>query len=245
MNMQSGTLYGIGVGPGDPELLTLKAVSIIKACPVVASPRTRGGTAALDIARGAVDLSGKTILPLDFAMTHDRAQRERSHRAAAEAVGKELDAGRDVAFLNLGDVSLYASFQYVWDILKPRGHAMRMIPGVTSFSAAAAELGISLANNETPVRIVPNGTGAGAADDDNRDGGGATTIWMKSGRHLTKLLADLKAQGRLSRAMLVQNCGMADQRVYSPIGDADAPNDYFSVVIEKHGEKHQENGGGA
>ena len=229
--MNRGALYGVGVGPGDPELLTLKAVSVIGACPVIASPRTRGGTAALDIVRGAVDLGEKAILLLDFAMTHDREEREQSHKRAAEAVRAELDSGRDVAFLNLGDVSLYASFHYVWNILKPEGYAMRMIPGVTSFSAAAAALGVSLTDMDTPVRIIPNGTGDGA--DGRADGERETKIWMKSGRHLKKLLADLKRRGRLGHAMLAQNCGMANQRIQAGIEDIDMPDEYFTIVIDR------------
>lgn len=229
--MNRGKLYGVGVGPGDPGLLTLRAVSVIRACPVIASPRTRGGMAALDIVRGAVDLEGKTILPLDFAMSHDREEREQAHRRAAEAVREELDAGRDVALLNLGDISLYASFHYVWDILKPGGYAVRMIPGVPSFCAAAAELGVSLTGMGTPVRIIPNGAGEGA--DIGADGERETKIWMKSGRHLKKLLADLKRRGRLGHAMLAQNCGMANQRIHSGLENIDIPEEYFTIVIDR------------
>lgn len=223
--MDKGKLYGVGVGPGDPQLLTLKAVSVIGACPVVAAPRTRTGMTALDIVRGAMNLDGKTVIPLDFAMSHDRALRESSHRVAADLVRAELAAGRDVAMLNLGDVSIYASFHYIRDILKPEGFAMEMIPGITSFCAAAAQLGVSLTGMESPIRIIPNGTGQGG------DESGETSIWMKSGRHLEKLLEQLREEGRLDRAMLVQNCGMPNQRVYSSLDGADPANDYFSVVI--------------
>lgn len=226
--MTNGKLYGVGVGPGDPQLLTLRAVSVIEACPVVAAPRTRTGMAALDIARGAVRLDGKTILPLDFAMSPDKAEREASHRVATELVREQLAGGLDVAFLNLGDVSIYASFHYIWDRLKPEGFAMEMVPGVTSFCAAAAELGVSLTDIDSAVRIIPNGMGDG---DSER---GETEIWMKSGRHLTALLEDLRASGRLDQAMLVQNCGMDNQRIYQRIESTDVATDYFSIVILKN-----------
>jgi precorrin-2/cobalt-factor-2 C20-methyltransferase len=226
--MTTGKLYGVGVGPGDPQLLTLKAASVIGACPVVAAPQTKTGTTALDIARGAVSLEGKTILSLDFAMSLDKATREASHRVAAEKVRAELSAGRDVAFLNLGDISIYASFHYIWDLLKPGGFAMEMIPGVTSFCAAAAELGISLTDIDTDIRIIPNG----GSTTDNGDGR-ATKIWMKSGRRLTALLEDLHAAGRLPDTMLVQNCGMRNQRVYPRLDSTDVATDYFSIVILK------------
>ena len=84
MNKKQGILYGVGVGPGDPELLTLKAVRVLKACPVVAAPRTREGrTLALDIARGAMDLTGKVLLFLDFAMSRSEHTLADTHQLAA------------------------------------------------------------------------------------------------------------------------------------------------------------------
>ena len=116
--MAKGIFYGVGVGPGDPELITLKAVRCIEQCPVIAAPETKGEkTLALDIARGAVDLAGKTILPLHFLMTRDPGALERSHRAQAERIMEQLDAGRDVAMLNLGDVSIYSTFSYLLAII--------------------------------------------------------------------------------------------------------------------------------
>ena len=117
--MKKGTFYGVGVGPGDPELLTLKAIRAMEHCPVIAAPETRGEkTLALDIARGAVDLSQKTILTLEFLMTRDKQKLEESHRAQARAVMEYLDQGQDVAMLNLGDVSIYSTFSYLLEIIK-------------------------------------------------------------------------------------------------------------------------------
>ena len=103
-----GTFYGVSVGPGDPELLTLQAVRLIRKCPVLAAPQTSSGQMlALDIARSALGkaLDGKTIVPLHFAMSRDPAVLAASHKAAVQAVRPYLDAGQDTAMLNLGDVS--------------------------------------------------------------------------------------------------------------------------------------------
>ena len=89
--MEKGTFYGVGVGPGDPELITLKAVRAIERCPVIAAPETRGEkTLALDIARGVVDLTGKTILRMQFLMTRDKQALEESHRRQARQIIPEF-----------------------------------------------------------------------------------------------------------------------------------------------------------
>ena len=93
MEVKQGIFYGVGVGPGDPELLTAKALGVLEACPVLACPQTKSGEMlALDIVRGAMDVSGKEILPLRFAMSRDKAVQQAAHREAAEAVCRFLAA---------------------------------------------------------------------------------------------------------------------------------------------------------
>ena len=143
--MKKGVFYSVGVGPGDPELITLKAVRTLERCPVVAAPQTKNGEMlALSIAQQAVSLEGKTVVPLHFTMSRDKAQQHAAHLAAAQALRPHLDAGRDVPMLNLGDVSIYATAAYLADILAADGYETRMVPGVTSFCAVAARLNTSL-----------------------------------------------------------------------------------------------------
>ena len=126
----TGTFYGVSVGPGDPELLTLQAVRLLRQCPVLAAPQTASGQMlALDIARRALgsELDGKTILPLQFAMSRDAAVLRASHETAASAVRPFLDAGQDVAMLNLGDVSIYATFGYLQEILQAQGYLLDVL----------------------------------------------------------------------------------------------------------------------
>lgn len=230
--MGKGVLYGVGVGPGDPGLMTLKAVETIKRCPVVAAPRTRnGGMVALEIAKGAMDLSEKIVVPLDFAMTRDADERAASHRAAAAALRRHLDQGTPVAMLNLGDVSIYASFRYIADILVPEGYPMQMVSGVPSFCAAAAALGESLTDMETPLHIIPDGN----AEIDGSLLANGTSVWMKSGSRLPELVRELQADGLLDKAMLVRNCGMADQYIQRGLDGARVEPGYFTVVIVKNG----------
>ncbi len=226
--MGQGVLYGVGVGPGDPELMTLKAVETIRRCPVLAAPRTRGGgMVALDIVKGVVDVDAKTIVPLDFAMSHDPAERAASHRVAADALRPLLQSGKDVAMVNLGDVSIYGSFRYVSDLLAPEGFEVVIVPGVTSFCAAAATLGVSLTEIDTPLHIIPDAAGL----PESVIAGTDACVCMKSGRRLPALLDELRRHKLLNRSVLVQNCGMANEKIYRDLDNASVGAGYFSLVI--------------
>ncbi len=230
-NVKKGTLHGVSVGPGDPELMTLKAVRCIENCPVLAAPQTAAGRMlALDIAKGAVDVSGKIILPLHFAMSRDPEVLKASHAAAADAVRAHLDAGRDVALLNLGDVSIYATYGYLEEILTTQGYAAVRIAGVPSFCAAAARLGQSLTDGmEQPLTITP-----GRHVEQVLAAPGAKVL-MKTGRHLPKTLDALRERGLLANSAMVCNCGLPDEAVFPALTDYDPAQDagYFATILVK------------
>lgn len=225
-----GTFYGVGVGPGDPELLTLKAVRVIGACPVIAAPRTKNGEMlALEIARQAVDLAGKTILPLDFTMVRDKARQHAAHEAAADLVEPYLRAGQDVAMLNLGDVSIYATYCYLMEILRARGYGAVMVPGVPSFCAVAARLGQSLTGMDTPLHIVP---AAGGPLEETLALPG-TKVLMKSGRSIPQVVETLRRTGLLEQAAMVQNCGLPGETVTTDLAAAPEAPGYFATILVK------------
>lgn len=220
------TFYGVSVGPGDPELLTLKALRVIENCPVIAAPKTSGGNMlALDIVREAVELEGKTILPLEFSMSPDPEVIHESHVRAADLVEAHLSAGRDVAMLNIGDVSIYATFGYIMDILKAQGYETAMVPGVPSFCAAAARLGVSLVSGEEPLHVMPGG------DFDEKLQG--TKVLMKSGKQLPRVTQNLKRLGLSDRSAAVQNCGLPTERVCRDIDGLSSDTGYFTTIIVK------------
>ena len=199
--VKTGTFYGVSVGPGDPELLTLKAVYCIRRCPVLAVPQTAGGgMLALAIARSAVELEGKTILPLRFAMSRDPAVLQASHATAAGAVKAYLDAGQDVAMLNLGDVSIYSTYSYLEELLQAEGYATVRIAGVPSFCAAAARLDQSLTGGmEQPLMIAPG------RHAEQILGTPGTKILMKTGRQLPQTIELLQKKGLLGQSAMVCN----------------------------------------
>ena len=226
-----GTFYGVSVGPGDPELLTLKAVRCIEQCPVLAAPRTaEGRMLALEIVKGAVDVSGKTILPLHFAMSRYADTLRASHEAAAGAVREALDAGQDVAMLNLGDVSIYATYGYLEEILQAQGYPTARIAGVPSFCAAAAALGRSLTDGmEAPLTLAP-----GRHAEQVLDAPGAKVL-MKSGRQLPAALAALRRRGLLEKSAMACNCGLPEQTLWPDLSSYDParPAGYFTTIIVK------------
>ena len=233
MNEKFGTFYALSVGPGDPELMTLQAVRLIRQCPVLAAPQTDSGQMlALDIARSALGeaLDGKTIVPLYFAMSRDPAALAASHEKAAAAVQQYLDAGQDVAMLNIGDVSIYATFGYLQEILQAGGYATAMAAGVPSFCAASARPNRPLTGGmDIPPTIAPGSWADRVLDLPGRK------VLMQSGRQLPALLAALDPPGTLPDSALVCNCGLPDEAVYPDLSaarPADAAG-YFATVLVK------------
>lgn len=224
----NGILYGVSVGPGDPELLSLKAVRILSACPVIAAPRTGGNAMlALEIAKGALTLDDKTILPLDFTMSPDADVRAENHRALFAALRIHLDVGADVALLNLGDASIYGTWSYLETLAREAGYKTVTIPGVTSFCAAAAALGESLTAIDAPLHILPGAW----CDPDEILALSGTKVILKSARALPALKATLRARGVASKTALVENCGLPGERIFPTLDETEGNEGYFSIFI--------------
>ena len=228
MSAEKGTFYAVGVGPGNPMWMTREACAVLEACPVIAAPRTASGEMlALSIARGAAALDGKTVLPLEFAMSREASVRAQGYERAADSIARELDTGRDTAMVNLGDVSIYATAYYVLDVLRRRGYDTRMIPGVASFCAVAAVLGRSLTEMEQPLHIYP----AGASDLDAALALPGTKVLMKSGKAIGETAAALSRHGLAETSAMVADCGLPTQQVFETMTGLPEKISYFATVI--------------
>ena len=226
-----GVLYGVGVGPGDPELMTLKAARLIRECDVIAVPhKEKDKCFALRIASGAVpEIEEKTILEIDMPMTRDMAVRGRAYEAGAAKLAAELDAGKTVVFLTLGDPTVYSTYGYLHVRLAGLGYDARLVPGVTSFCASAAALGVPLCEDVEELHIIPGGA-------DNAEKTLAypgSKVFMKG--NLPALLA--AADGAGQRLCGAENCGTENERLYRSTGEIPADAGYYTVVIAKEEKK--------
>lgn len=156
-----GTLYCVGVGPGDPELLTLKALKIIRTCPVLAVPQSRTGVVtAQGILLKALDgcgvsLEDKMVIAMDFPMTRDDQVLQGAHEKAARRLQDELDQGRDVCLITLGCPTVYATSIYVHRLVHEAGYDTEIVPGVPSFCAVAAKLQQPLCEKDEALIVIP------------------------------------------------------------------------------------------
>jgi precorrin-2/cobalt-factor-2 C20-methyltransferase len=227
----TGTLYGIGIGPGDPELMTLKAVRLINNCPVIAIPKSGDGErVALSIAAQAIpELWEKQLVELDMPMTKDKEVLRKSHTSAAATVIGYLCEGKDVAFLTLGDPTVYATYIYVHRIVKDKGYQTEIVPGVPSFCAVAAKLGDCLVETSQFLHVIPGSYG-NLEEALSLKG---TKVLMKCGKSFPQVRERLRVLGLSGQAKMIENCGFANERVHDTLDSADDNAGYFSVIVIK------------
>lgn len=222
----AGIMYGIGVGPGDPELMTLKAVKRIRELKVIAIPhKNKEQCMAYQIARQAVpEIEEKKCLYLHMPMTKDENVLKESHELAARKVREHLDKGEDVGFITLGDVSIYSTFTYLWERLLKEGYSTRLESGIPSFCAVAARVGIPLVSGSEELHIIP----ASYQIKDALELSGVKVL-MKAGRQMRAVKEELKKCG--ASAIMVENCGMPDERIYGSLAEIPEDAGYYSLVI--------------
>lgn len=227
-----GKLYGVGVGPGDPKLITYKAVETIEASPIIAVPSNgEGKQTALEIV--APYLKNQDIVSCYMPMTRDKEALLASHQAGADQIAAYLDEGRDVAFLTLGDPTVYSTYMYIHRRIADRGYEVEIIPGVPSFCAVAAKLGDSLCEEGEMLHIIPasyEGTEEALELKGNK-------VLMKTGKSLEKVIALLKEKELYDKAQMISCCGMKDEKIYHTLEEVGDERSYFSILVVKEENK--------
>ena len=222
-----GIFYGVGIGPGDPGLMTLKAVRLIEKSENIAFPgEVPGETLAYRIVTGELDLTGKNLIGLSFPMSNDREYVAECHRKNADTVTAILDEGKDVILPVLGDPGVYSTFSYVADLVKERGYETAVIPGITSFCAAAAEESTNLIYGDEQLHVLPN---AQNAEEHLMLSG--TKVFMKTTKNAAKVMK--LAEDRGLDVTAFENCTMEDRKVYHSSQEAEKAGYYTLVVVKE------------
>ena len=211
---EKGKLIGIGVGPGDTELLTLKAAKVLKTVPVVFSPKSskEKESIALSIVRPILeerkDYKRLMLVEPIFPMIEDKEELEKIWTSASELIAQYLNSGRDVAFITLGDTSIFSTYSYVQKRLMGR-YEIETIPGITSFTACAAARNKALVEQNDILTIVPK------IDDrleqvlDYSD----SVVLMKASRNTSELESTIESKNRPKEIYSVQNCTRENEKI--------------------------------
>lgn len=220
-----GIFYSVGTGPGDPKLLTYKAVEVINSCDIITLPQSGAGEAVvLKIVKEHI--VGKEVIYCDMPMIRDKDELSKYHQASADTLAKFLDEGKNVAFLTLGDPTIYSTSMYVHQRLQAMGYQTEVVSGVPSFCAVGARLNIPLCEGGEPLHIIPasyNDVGEALDLCGNK-------VLMKSGKSMEKIKALISPD---CNAQAVECCGMENEKVHCTLDTIDENSSYFSVIVVK------------
>jgi precorrin-2/cobalt-factor-2 C20-methyltransferase len=230
----AGTVWGIGVGPGDPELVTLKALRLIRAAPVIAYPAPEEGESfARRIAAPHLP-GGQAEIAIRMPLGDGAFPKAEIYDGAAEAIAAHAAAGRDVAVLCEGDPFFYGSFMYLFARLSGRC-AVRIVPGVSSLMACADAAGAPLAARNDVLTVIP--APLPETELKRRLGEAEAAAVVKLGRHLAKLRRVLGELGLVDRTRYVERASLPNERVLPLAKVAEETAPYFSMLlVHKRGE---------
>ena len=228
---EKGKLFGIGVGPGDTELLTLKAARILKSVPVVFSPKSskEKESIALSIVKPVLeerkDYKRLMLVEPIFPMIEDKEELEKIWTSASELIAQYLDTGRDVAFITLGDPSIFSTYSYVHKRLIDR-YEIETVPGITSFTACAATRNKALVEQNDILSVVPK------IDDRLEDvlEYSDAIVLMKASRNTSELETAIEEKNRPKEIYSVQNCTRENEKIIEGFSDE---KPYLTTTIIK------------
>lgn len=225
----SGILYGVGVGPGDKKLLTLLAVETMKKADMIVVPDTGGEKTALNIVSEYI--ADKRVMYCSMPMTRDSSVLRKSHENCAELICAELEKGLNLAFITLGDPTIYSTYMYVHCLVLEKGYCAEIINGIPSFCAAAARLNISLCDGKDALHIIP-ASYEGVEELLILKG---NKVLMKSGKSILNIKKMLEKHDLLDQSSMVECCFMENEKIYMKLSDLQEESSYFSIIVVKGG----------
>lgn len=228
MNHNRGKLYGVGVGPGDPELMTLKAIRIIEESDVIAVPgeAVEESVAYRIASQVCKDPERKEQIAIPMPMTKDAEKLRESHDKGVAVLRVCLDAGKQVAFLTLGDPTVYSTYLYLHKRLLEEGYAAEIVSGITSFCAAASKLDMGLVEKAQALHVLP----ASYPIEEALKLSG-TKVLMKAGSKLGAVKQILQSQN--IQAVMAENCGMPGEKLCRSTEEIPENAGYYSIIIVK------------
>ncbi|PZX19097.1 precorrin-2/cobalt-factor-2 C20-methyltransferase [Palleronia aestuarii] len=225
--MRTGVLWGVGVGPGDPDLITRGAARAIAGARVVAYPTLAGGSSFARAIAADLIADGAREIAIDVPMSRERAPAQAAYDDGAARIAAALDEGEDVVCLCEGDPFFYGSFMYLHARLKAR-FEIRVIPGVTSVSAASARVARPLAARNERVTILPGPLDE--AELATRIAEAEAVVVMKLGRHMAKVRGVIERLHLTERAIYVERATLPEERIH-PLSEAPEVAPYFSMIL--------------
>ncbi|MDD6615759.1 MAG: precorrin-2 C(20)-methyltransferase [Lachnospiraceae bacterium] len=223
-----GIIYGVGVGPGDPELMTVKAIRLIQENDVIAvAGKDPKEAVAYRIAAAMVpEIGHKELVSVHMPMVKDRELIALEHEKGARLLESYLDQGRNVVYITLGDPTIYCTFSYLQEIMEKDGYQVELVSGIPSFCASAARLSMPLVKWDEKLHVLP---AVHETDMELKEDG--TYVLMKSASHMKQVKELLQKNNR--SVSMVENCCMDNEKIYRNIEEIPDDAGYFSLIIAK------------
>lgn len=240
MDKRLGTFYGIGVGPGEPDLITLKATKVLAKVDTIftASSSKNKHSLAVDIAKDHIPET-TPVIRLSFPMCKDKGVLEKAWKVNASLIVETLEEGKDAAFLTLGDCMTYSTYGYLGRYVKKLVPevAMVAIPGITSYQAAAARLNRPLVEGEESLLILSGVHGGNRFRE--LAGSAENVVFMKAYKNVSDISRALEERGCLENSFGISGCGLPEERIIPDIREFDniAP-DYWTLIVSKQKNHH-------
>jgi precorrin-2/cobalt-factor-2 C20-methyltransferase len=240
MNEKTGIFYGIGVGPGDPDLITLKAVKILSRVDIVyaAASTKNNHSLAVNIAEQHIP-EHTAVKLLRFPMTRDKNETRNAWRSHARTILEDIQAGRNVAFLTLGDSMTYSTFGYLMkqvQIIAPEVE-IQTVPGIASYQAAAARLNTPLVEGEESLMVVSGAKGGNRLRE--LAGKPENVVFMKAYRNVGDIKDAIDEVGTYPTSVGIKNCSHPDEEIIPDIDELrERLPDYWTLIIAKQNSKN-------